>query len=60
MTPTPTQPAPENACTHCKQPFTPKRFWQRFCSATCRKLYHSTHQDAYDAGYAAAKKELGK
>lgn len=32
--------AKQIACDTCREPFTPKRHWQRFCSDACRNSFH--------------------
>lgn len=32
----------QGECVHCKKTFHKKRYWQKFCSSTCRAGYHST------------------
>ena len=33
--------APGTLCRQCRVIFVPKRSWQRFCSAACRRIYHA-------------------
>lgn len=32
-------------CARCQRLFKPKRFWQRFCSASCRTVHHNEEKD---------------
>jgi hypothetical protein len=34
-----TQTNPTHSCIRCGNSFTPRVFWQRFCSAKCRKKH---------------------
>lgn len=31
---------PSLTCDHCRQPFMPRKAWQRFCSKACRRGFH--------------------
>jgi hypothetical protein len=33
-------------CPECRQPFTPKRDWQRWCGKLCRNAYHKRRHGA--------------
>ena len=30
------------ACVACKKAFSPRRYWQRFCTADCRAAFYRT------------------
>lgn len=34
-------PASPTPCRQCREPFAPKRSWQKFCGAPCRRLFHA-------------------